>query len=53
MESNVVTVTVEDLQPPVFTSCPADVSGTIQRNETQIDLILGLPQFVDSTAWKP
>ncbi|PID91728.1 MAG: hypothetical protein CSA96_06525 [Bacteroidetes bacterium] len=46
--SNFVTITVEDDEAPVFTSCPEDVHDTIERNENSSLLLVEDPVVEDN-----
>jgi len=46
--SNTVTITAEDLEDPVFTSCPEDMILVVERNETTGEVVTPDPAVTDN-----
>ena len=46
--SNVVTITAEDLESPVFTLCPEDLDLEVERNKSDTLLVSQNPVFSDN-----
>ncbi len=48
VNSNLVTVSVEDLEDPIFESCPVSVTATIDRDQTSANLVTINPVTSDN-----